>query len=471
MLFFNEHRMKLYACQNAWDDDAKVVQILTHKHVDGEQYDTAYTPADMRYLADHEEMKDIDKEIVVQDVSYRLDLGGMRIKHLAQASKTTTTNSGKARKGQLSWQTFKKFEVLGDLAFAWFELGGMLWNKFPAYTYKASPAADGWTCPECGAVNDANSGECDCGTTYDGEIETMSGEPGPGIQESGETVEGELLPPVKVKADAVAVVAPDAYAVRVGQLHEAAQQYANASVLCAAIAGAVMHQKKKSVKHGEFGDWIEALADEVGISRRTCTSYMALADEMAARLKELPKGKRVSFLGAELEDGATKRPILQLLADLNPADLGSEQALLVADAVRDVTNDQTLRQLYFDWGIMKDKSGTRTGGDMEVQAWLKEHYPKLAGTKLNALPASIRAEFVAYRESRKPTEAVTLAGQREDARRWWERQRLYLVEIGKVGSEVPTWGLLPDQDLLQTMVLLERTAQAMKRVLNERGAR
>ena len=283
----------------------------------------------------------------------------------------------------------------------------------------------------------------------------------------GKVIEGELLPPAKVKADALAVVADD-YAVRVGELHQAAQQHATASVLCAAIAGAIMHAKKKSVKHGEFMPWLQTVMDENDMSQRTCYNYMSLADEMAARLKALPNTTR-GLLGGGSAPADGKRSLLQLLADLNPAELDSDQARLVASAVREVTNDQTLRQLYFDWGIMKNKTATRTGGDMEVQAWLQEHYPKLAGTKLAALPASIRAEFIAYRESRKPTDAQAIEAQREQARRYWERQRVYLAEFG--GGDQPTWRMLPDQDLLQTMVVLEKVAREMKQILNARGAR
>ena len=283
----------------------------------------------------------------------------------------------------------------------------------------------------------------------------------------GKVIEGELLPPVKVKADALAVV-PDAYAERVGQLHNAAQQHATASVLCAAIAGAIMHLKKKACKHGEFRAWMESMGDESGISLATCYRYMSLADEMANRLKALPLGKRMLFV-QDPEAAEGRRPILQLLAGLNPEYMSTDQETLVAATVREVTNDQTLRQLYFDWGIMKNKAATRTGGDMEVQAWLQEHYPKLAGTKLAALPASIRAEFIAYRESRKPTDAQAIEAQREQARRYWERQRVYLAEFG--GGDQPTWRMLPDQDLLQTMVVLEKVAREMKQMLNARGAR
>lgn len=276
----------------------------------------------------------------------------------------------------------------------------------------------------------------------------------------------EVLPPVKDNAVAVVV---DEYATRVGYLHHAAQQHANASVLCAAIAGAVMHAKKMVCKHGEFTTWLETVAEANGITARTCRNYMAVADEMTTRLKALPKRKRVSFLGDGSDSPDSKRPLLQLLADMNPANLDELRAAAVAEAVREVTNDQTLRQLYFDWGIMKDRSNVRSGGDVEVQAWLREFHPKLVGTKLADLPEMVREAFIAYRDGRKPSDEEVIAAKREEARRFWERQRVCLTEMG--GDNDPTWRALADQDLLQTMVTLENVAKAMKRVLNERGAR
>jgi hypothetical protein len=271
MLFYAEKNHCLYACQSSWDDKATVMRIPVGAagHVDGEHYPTNYTPRKMQSLAYKAEMLDLDREIEVDDVAYRLDLQNLRIKHLAQAAKTTAATSGKAAKGQLSWQTFKKFTILGDLAYAWYELSEQAtdWQRLRPYEIPRDiNAENGWTCPECGAVNDANSGECDCGTTYDGpvgEIETRPDDSAPGEQESGETLEGEILPPEEEPTSAVqkattgtlsgldkitAIIHDD-----LDEINQLEEQAVNRAIR----VGIMQEMAKRLLPHGEFTAWRE----------------------------------------------------------------------------------------------------------------------------------------------------------------------------------------------------------------------
>ena len=75
----------------------------------------------------------------------------------------------------------------------------------------------------------------------------------------------------------------------------------------------------------------------------------------------------------------------------------------------------------------------------------------------------------AYLEARRPSDQERLDAERLDATRYWSRVRGDLAEFG--GERSPTWTLLDDALLLETMVTLEKIAKRMKSVLNERGAR
>ncbi len=295
MLFYAEKNHCLYACQSAWDDKSPVMRIPVGAagHVDGEQYPTNYTPHKLQILACKAEMLDLDREIEVDDVAYRLDLENLRIKHLAQAAKTTRTTSGNAAKGQLSWQTFKKCTILGDLAYAWYELSEQAtdWQRLRPYELPRDiNAGNGWTCPECGAVNDADSAECDCGTTYDGpvgEMDTRPDDAAPGEQVSGETLEGEILPPCVETTTAVqkattgsllgiskitAIIHDDL--AEIGHLEEQA-------VNRAIRIGIMQEMAKRLLPHGEFNKWREREFDK---SIRTLKYYHLLA---LARLAEV----------------------------------------------------------------------------------------------------------------------------------------------------------------------------------------
>jgi len=260
----------------------------------------------------------------------------------------------------------------------------------------------------------------------------------------------------------------DEFTERVVNFHVAASQHASAAVLCAAAAGAVMIQKKHTLGHGRgFTKWKESLVlpDGQRISPRTADKYIALAKQMDEKLKLLMAKTPNSHLGANLPKGQVS-PI-QLLAAFDPTQANDLRQAAMAEAVREVTNAESLTQLYWAWGIVKQS--VRTGGDMELQAWLKEHYPKLVGTKLAKLPKAVRAEFEAYVEARRPSDEEIIATERHDANDYWLRLRTTLTEFGI--KDNPTWGLLNDQNLLETMVTLETVAKRIKRTLNERGAR
>jgi hypothetical protein len=205
----------------------------------------------------------------------------------------------------------------------------------------------------------------------------------------------EVLPPArKGKSTAVAVVTPaDEYAARVVAFEVSAEQHASAAVYCAAAAGAVMIQKKAVAAHGEFLPWLEKLRLPDGryIQVRTAQNYMRLAEEMAERILSMPNTKRVSYLGKGDTDGKTS--VLELLAKLDSSKADELHRSAIAEAVREITSESNLRQLYFDWGICKKPKtlgGARPGPSPDIDkaqvygAWWAEKISELYGYAVTA---------------------------------------------------------------------------------------
>jgi len=217
MLFYDKKNETLFACLNAWDPRATMMRIQLCEGEALEPTDTTFAAMQFNVTASRAGLIDIDKECIFEDVAYRLDLAGMRIKHLAppKSTKIVKRDGTPAMPGMLSWQTWKKFDALADMVDAWYQIisQSAVWDTLEPYNPPTKPN---------GAIIRQRPDDAD-----------------PGEQESGETVEGELLPPCKGDAGLAVAVADD-YAVRVGELHQAAQQHATASVLCAAIAGAMV---------------------------------------------------------------------------------------------------------------------------------------------------------------------------------------------------------------------------------------
>jgi hypothetical protein len=197
------------------------------------------------------------------------------------------------------------------------------------------------------------------------------------------TEPAEVLPP-----EGAVPAVRDEWAERVAKFHAAAEQHAGAAVYCAAAAGAVMLQRKKVIDHGRFLPWVRGLSlpDGRKINERTSRRYMALAREMAERIKALPKGTRVSVLPEGASGRAPKldsqQSILEVLASFDPFRVNELRQEAMAAAMKQVTGEQTLRQLYFDWGICREPARgyqqyyprkTYTDDEIQRAKWREVH--------------------------------------------------------------------------------------------------
>jgi hypothetical protein len=131
--------------------------------------------------------------------------------------------------------------------------------------------------------------------------------------------------------------------------HMAAEHCGHLSVWCAAMSGAELIKKKKELKRGEFVPYKQTLP----FSDRTAQNYMQLAHKLERRLKALPESDAKALLPAigEMQDNAEN--MLELLNLPSPMDVFNPAHEQIADVIRKVTNEKTLRQLYFDWDIVK----------------------------------------------------------------------------------------------------------------------
>ena len=336
MLFYAEKNHCLYACQSSWDDKATVMRIPVGAagHVDGEQYPTNYTPRKMQVLATRAEMIDLDREINVQGTQYRLDLQNLRIKHLAQATKTTTTDSGKARKGQISWQTCQKFELLGDLAYSWYELVGQSpdWRKMQSEPYIAPHGLDG-------------------------ALQIPDGE------ERAETVEGEILPP-EVEPTALTVL-PPAVAGRVASinaLHDEIEEHLAAFAERVVRCGLELLALKKEVGHGKFLKFFEQNLSRQRFQIRHAQNYMAVAQAVKAKIAGQEGGMALLLNGEESGDG------------------GEAQFSAIRETLADMTDARSWQQLWMDFGLLRSpapRGGDHGGGAASHERSMNRHQIEL----------------------------------------------------------------------------------------------
>jgi len=217
---------------------------------------------------------------------------------------------------------------------------------------------DGWTCPECGRNNDANSGECDCGTTYDGDIETISGtietrpdDSAPGEQESGETLEGEILPPVAVTTP----YAPDKISEQYRRAVSGTLEVLRFGAMLIEVDTSLTRETRKGcIQAGEtLKAWLDTNCPEVNY--KTAMRFKMLAEDMQ-RFCQIPAKLPVS-LALPGPDGAVH------LEDL-PANVNAERVGKIQQQVWEMVQGQSARQLMFQFRTDAAPRGGDHGGGL-----------------------------------------------------------------------------------------------------------
>ena len=169
--------------------------------------------------------------------------------------------------------------------------------------------------------------------------------------------------PEKAKTQPVAFL-KDEPAVR---YHFAAKRCGDLSVWCAAMAGAAIAAKKTELGHGKFNAWKKTLP----YSMRTAENYVALAKALDLRIRALSKTEKAGLFPAirKAQDEASQS--LALLGLPDPMDVFNPAHDRIATLIRELTNERTLSQLYFDWDIVKgpkQRGGARPHGTRATPA-------------------------------------------------------------------------------------------------------
>ena len=123
------------------------------------------------------------------------------------------------------------------------------------------------------------------------------------------------------------------------------------------LAGYELIKKKAEIGRGEWLPWIEANCE---YSTRTAQNYMGLAEGIAARAKK----KNAALGDMRAED-------FHALLDKSAGTLDDGEQLRLLKAVHGLTGEETIRQLYLDFGIIKEPKrlgGARTKGEEKETA-------------------------------------------------------------------------------------------------------
>lgn len=143
--------------------------------------------------------------------------------------------------------------------------------------------------------------------------------------------ESEMMPAEEPNHNPIGI--PTTVAIATGRaidLVEFSKKFAKVSVICAAQAGAEFSKIKSDCPRGI---WMRVLKT-LPFSTETVRKYIKVAEELQARLSE--------------ENGG-----FNLLELPSPEELITGDHSDVVDLINQVTGEQTLRQLYFDWGIVR----------------------------------------------------------------------------------------------------------------------
>ncbi len=200
-------------------------------------------------------------------------------------------------------------------------------------TVKKQPA--GWTCPDCGEVNDADSGECSCGTTYD------------------DPIEGEVLPPENTTEAVTTPYAPDKISEQYRLAVSGTLEVLRFGAMLIEVDMSLTRETHKGcIQNGEsLKAWLDTNCPDVNY--KTAMRFKMLAEDMQ-RFCQIPAKLPVS-LALPGPDGAVH------LEDL-PANVNAERVGKIQQQVWEMVQGQSARQLMFQFRTDAAPRGGDHGG-------------------------------------------------------------------------------------------------------------
>lgn len=185
------------------------------------------------------------------------------------------------------------------------------------------------------------------------------------------------------------------------------------AIVYAAMAGRELIEQRKKIKHGGWEKWVDKNCEFNAV---TAWRYMDVAKQIGEKI-EIFNALKISDSGTQEQ---TQDALVRLL-QRPPSELLPEETEKLLTDIRKATEGQTLRQLYFDFGLATPPKPT--GGANMLHAWLRENYPdrpELIETKFTKLPEDVVMawkKFLLERDSAGLPPGMT--PDHYDANVWW----------------------------------------------------
>ena len=159
------------------------------------------------------------------------------------------------------------------------------------------------------------------------------------------------------------VVSTEAAELAHNRYHRAVRSSAAMAIVYAAMAGRELLECRKKIKHGGWEKWVEANCE---FSLVTAWRYMETSNQLREKISNLSCTK-------DLEGKEKSRESLIKLLDRPPSELLPNETEQLLTDIRAATKGQTLRQLWFDFGL--DTPPKPVGGANHLHGFLKQAYP------------------------------------------------------------------------------------------------
>ncbi len=215
--------------------------------------------------------------------------------------------------------------------------------------------------------------------------------------------------------------------------HRAARSSAAMAIVYAAMAGRELIEERKKIKHGRWLSWVEVNCE---FSAETAWRYVELANKLKAKLLNLA---HVQDLNESPESARARN--LGLLLDRPPSQLLPAETETLLKDLREATKGQTLRQLYFDFGIATQPKAL--GGANHLRAFLREHFPdhpEYLDMPLRDLPKEVDKEWRKHLVD-------SLPAARDLAERYREIWSRLIQELREHGLDKKTYAFLKRDEI------------------------
>lgn len=208
------------------------------------------------------------------------------------------------------------------------------------------------------------------------------------------------------------VVNPNAIDLAHNRYHRAARSSAAMAIVYAAMAGRELLECRKKIKHGGWEKWVEKNCEFNAV---TAWRYATIAEQIGDKIQ--------IFNALKISDGKEPHAALLKLLERPPSELLPAETEQLLSDIRRATEGQTLRQLYFDFGLATPPKPT--GGANHLHAFLKGNYaahPEYLEKPLADLPPAVQAHWKKYLEDKEREglpPGMTMA--HHTAKEFWER--------------------------------------------------